>query len=109
MPSGRAASFVTQTILVSALVYCAGSSTKSKTSSGVTPFTTAVPSPRITVLPPEVVPALGAEDSHGAPYGARTRADGAGDPEIAPPRPPPEFETGVSVGQVLGSDWAGGE
>ena len=48
IPSGVSASLVTQTILVSALVYWAGSRTKSKTSSGVTPRTTAVPSPLIT-------------------------------------------------------------
>src|SRR5579863_6361311 len=47
IPSATSASFVTHTILVSALVYWAGSRTKSKTSSGVTPCTTAVPSPRI--------------------------------------------------------------
>ena len=45
MPSGVSASLVTQTILVSAFVYWAGSSTKSNTSSGVTPVATAVPSP----------------------------------------------------------------
>ena len=37
IPSGMSASFVTHTILVSAFVYWAGSRTKSKTSSGVTP------------------------------------------------------------------------
>ena len=45
MPSGVSASLVTQIILVSALVYCAGSSTKSKAWSGVTPMATVVPSP----------------------------------------------------------------
>src|SRR5438270_3573128 len=46
MPSGVSPSLVTQIILVSALVYWAGSRTKSKTSSGVTPLMTTVPSPR---------------------------------------------------------------
>src|SRR5665213_1701776 len=52
MPSGVSASLVTQTILVSALVYCAGSSTKSNTSSGVTASATVVPSPLIMAGPP---------------------------------------------------------
>src|SRR5205823_7656903 len=46
MPSGVSPSLVTQIILVSALVYWAGSRTKSKTSSGVTPLMMTVPSPR---------------------------------------------------------------
>src|SRR5262245_3851335 len=45
MPFGISPSFVTHRILVSAFVYCAGSSTKSKTSCGVTPSITSVPSP----------------------------------------------------------------
>src|SRR6266550_315415 len=49
MPSSVSASFVTQMIFVSAFVYCAGSSTNSHTSLGVTPRTTSVPSPRIIV------------------------------------------------------------
>ena len=51
MPSEVSASLVTQIILVSALVYWAGSSTKSNTSSGVTPLATVVPSPRIIEIP----------------------------------------------------------
>src|SRR5437763_14058474 len=46
MPSGVSPSLVTQIILVSARVYWAGSRTKSKTSSGVTPLIVIVPSPR---------------------------------------------------------------
>src|SRR5438105_14931248 len=49
MPSSVSASFVTQMIFLSAFVYCAGSSTTSHTSLGVTPRTTSVPSPRIIV------------------------------------------------------------
>src|SRR5438552_16903528 len=46
IPSSVSASLVTQTILVSALVYWAGSRTKSNTSWGVTPGTNAMASPR---------------------------------------------------------------
>src|SRR6516165_1429672 len=45
IPLGKSASFVTQIIFVSALTYCAGSRTKSKASSGVTPRATVDPSP----------------------------------------------------------------
>ena len=51
MPSGVSAILVTQTILVSALVYWAGSRTKSKASSGVTPWAIVVPSPRTMMSP----------------------------------------------------------
>src|SRR6266403_843941 len=46
IPSSVSASLVTHTILVSALVYWAGSSTKSNTSCGVTPGTNTTASPR---------------------------------------------------------------
>jgi hypothetical protein len=47
MPSIVSAIRVTPVILVSALVYCAGSSTKSNTSCAVTPVMNSLPSPRI--------------------------------------------------------------
>src|ERR1039457_1003307 len=78
IPSGVSANLVSQTTLVSAFVYCSGSSTKSNASWADTPGTNVVPSPRTMTNLPDAGAIL-------------ARAGARREPEPGPRHPDPVF------------------